>query len=93
MRHTGVVGRTQSLDTSEAVEQRLLAGYRAMEPWEKARIVSELTNASFELAAAGLRSRRPALSDDEVRLILAARRLGPDLVRRATGRAVLPSDE
>lgn len=87
------MARTQSADTSEAVEQRILAGYRAMEPWEKLRLVSELTSASFELAAAGLRLRRPGLSDEDVRLILAARRLGADLVRRATGRTTLPSDE
>jgi hypothetical protein len=87
------MGRTQSDDTSEAVEQRVLAGYRAMEPWEKLRLVSELSSASFELAAAGLRLRRPELSDEDVRLILAARRLGPALVRRATGRTTLPSDE
>ncbi len=64
-----------------------------MEPWEKLRIVSELSNASFELAAAGLRLRRPGLSDEDVRLILAVRRLGSAVVRRATGRTILPSDE
>jgi hypothetical protein len=32
------MARTQSPDTSASVEQRLLAGYRAMEHWEKLRI-------------------------------------------------------
>jgi hypothetical protein len=87
------MGRTQSSDTTATVEERLFAAYRAMAPWEKLRIVSELSTASYELAAAGIRLRRPNASDHDVRLILAARRLGPELVRRATGRGVLPSDE
>ena len=87
------MGRTQSSDTTAAVEERLFAGYREMAPWEKLRIVSELSAASYDLAAAGIRLRRPGTSDDDVRLILAARRLGADLVRRATGRGVLPSDQ
>ncbi len=87
------MGRTQAIDTSATAEARLFAGYRAMEPWQKLRLVSELSAASYQLAAAGIRMRRPRASDDEIRLILAARRLGPELVRRATGREIPPSDE
>ena len=85
--------RTQSVDTADAVEQRLMAAYGTMAPWEKLHIVSELSKASFELAAAGLRLRHPAASDEDVRLILAARRLGTETVLRATGRTALPFDE
>ena len=91
--HTVGVFRTQSPDTSAAVEEILMRAYRAMEPWRKLEIVRELSNTSFELAAAGIRLRNPAVSDDEIRLIVAARRLGRDAVLRATGRKTLPGEE
>jgi hypothetical protein len=87
------MGRTQSADTAESIERRLMARYRTMAPWEKLHIVSELSKASYDLAAAGIRLRRPESSDDDIRLILAVRRLGAETVRRATGRASLPFDE
>jgi hypothetical protein len=87
------VAKTLSADTSPAVEARLMEAYRSMEPWQKLRIVSELSKAAFELAAAGIRMRAPAASDQDVQLILAARRLGRDTVLRATGRRALPGEE
>ncbi len=70
-----------------------MRAYGAMEPWRKLEIVRELSSASFELAAAGIRLRDPAASDEEVRLIVAARRLGRETVLRATGRKTLPGEE
>ncbi|HXJ23146.1 MAG TPA: hypothetical protein VMT03_23205 [Polyangia bacterium] len=63
-----------------------------MEPWQKLRMVSQLSEAVFELAAAGIRLRLPDLSDEDVQLILAARRLGRETVLRATGRQALPGE-
>ncbi len=41
----------------------------------------------------GIRMRHPEASDEDVRLILSARRLGTRTVLRATGRTALPFDE
>jgi len=87
------VSRTQSPDTSAVVEEMLMRAYGVMEPWRKLEIVRELSSASFELAAAGIRLRNPTASDEEVRLIVAARRLGREAVLRATGRKTLPGEE
>jgi hypothetical protein len=84
--------KTQSADTAPAVEARLFSAYRFMEPWQKLRMVSQLSSAAFELAAAGIRLQMPATSDYDVQLILAARRLGRDAVLRATGRRTLPGE-
>ncbi|HSS38520.1 MAG TPA: hypothetical protein VLT58_07110 [Polyangia bacterium] len=75
------------------MEETLMRAYGAMEPWRKLEIVRELSSASFELAAAGIRLRSPAASDEEVRLIVAVRRLGREAVLRATGRKTLPGEE
>ena len=72
-------------DTSaraDAVQFELL---RAMTPAQRAEIFTALTLAVQDLAMAGLRKRYPAATDDELRLRLAARRLGDDVVRRVWG--------
>lgn len=56
-----------------------------MSPEEKAATFTALTMAVQELALAGLRQRYPAATEDELRLRLAVRRLGADVVRRVTG--------
>jgi hypothetical protein len=56
-----------------------------MTPQQKAEIFTGLTLAVQELAMAGLRQQFPDASEDELRLRLAARRLGNDLVRRIWG--------
>lgn len=66
--------------------------YRGMAAWQKLRMVSELSKAAFELGAAGIRVTMPDMSDDDVRLVLAARRLGRETVLRATGRQALPGE-
>jgi hypothetical protein len=57
--------------------------WRQMSPAEKAAIVSGLTQAAYDLALAGIRSRYPDASPREQFLRLALITLGPDLARRA----------
>lgn len=72
-------------DTSaraDAVQFELL---RAMTPQQRGEIFTALTLAVQDLAMAGLRLQHPKATDDELRLRLAARRLGNDVVRRVWG--------
>lgn len=50
---------------------------------EKAALITGLTRASFEMAAAGVRHRHPNASQREQFLRLAIVTLGPELARRA----------
>lgn len=54
----------------------LVAAYREMSSREKMRRVLACNRASEEMALAGLRRRHPELSEKELRLRLAALRLG-----------------
>jgi len=53
-----------------------------MTPEQKADLLTSLTFAVQELAMAGMRQRHPDESDDQLRLRLAAQRLGEETVRR-----------
>ena len=77
-------------DTSPEVWEKQLELYRRMTPAEKAEGVRALTLAVNRVALAGLRQRYPAASESELRLRLAAVRLGADLVARAYGRPASP---
>jgi hypothetical protein len=57
--------------------------YRRMSPADKARLCREITLAANAFALAGLRQRHPGASERELRLRLAALRLGADLVECA----------
>jgi hypothetical protein len=70
-------------DTPVEVEDRQIEAWRRMSPAEKASLVTGLTNATFELARAGLRDRYPGASERELFLRLAILTLGPDLAERA----------
>jgi hypothetical protein len=70
------------MDKAERVQLDLL---RKMTPAEKLECVRRLTIAVQELAFAGLREQYPYASDDELWLRLAARRLGPDLMKKIYG--------
>ncbi len=73
-------------DTSpeaRAVQDEIL---RKLTPADRLQIVSDLTVGIQNMAFAALRQEHPDLSDDEIWLILAARRLGDDVVRRVYGR-------
>jgi len=63
----------------------LVAANRAMTPQEKVRQVLDCNAASEAMALAGLRARHPHLGDRELRLHLAAQRLGRPLMIAAFG--------
>lgn len=75
----------QSPDTSEAVDRLVFERYRQMQPREKVRMVMELNRTVEAMALAGLRMRHPDASERELRLRLAARRYGRELVIQAFG--------
>lgn len=72
-----------AIDTSPAVEALQIERWRQMTPAEKGEIITGLTRAVFELAAAGVRHRYPEASPREQFLRLAIVTLGSDLARRA----------
>lgn len=63
-------------DTDPAVARRLVEAHRRMSPAEKMQRVLDCNEAAEAMAAAGLRARFGELSADELRLHLAALRLG-----------------
>jgi hypothetical protein len=72
-------------DTSVRADEIQFERLRAMSPQERAELMTALTFAVQDLAIAGLRLQYPDASDDELRLRLAARRLGDDVVKRVWG--------
>jgi hypothetical protein len=77
--------RCQSEDTAPAAERLLIEGFRNMPPWRKAEIVTSLTRTAGEMSLAGLRARHPRATPHDLRLRLAALRLGRDTMIRAFG--------
>jgi hypothetical protein len=63
----------------------LVAANRALTPQEKVRQVMDCNAASEAMALAGLRGRHPEASERELRLRLAALRLGRPLMIAAFG--------
>lgn len=82
--------RSHSRDTTERTDEKQFELLRAMAPQQRGEIFTALTFAVQDLAMAGLRLQYPDATDDELRLRLAARRLGDDVVRRIWG---WPPDE
>ena len=76
---------TRPRDTSARADEVQFELLRAMTPQQRAEIFTALTLAVQDLAMAGLRLQYPNATDDELRLRLAARRLGDDVVRRVWG--------
>jgi hypothetical protein len=72
-------------DTSPAARRVLIEGFRRMPGWQKLQRVEELTQLVAGLALADIRRRYPDADERELTLRLAVRRLGADLVYRATG--------
>jgi hypothetical protein len=64
----------------------MIDAYRRMSPREKLERVRSLSQAVYQLAAAGVRLRRPDASDEDVQVELAVRRLGRELVDRVIER-------
>jgi len=77
--------RTQADDTSYEVERRLVEAWRQMSAADKARRVTQAFLALEALAVAGIRARHPAADTPEIRLRLAALRLGRDATVAAFG--------
>ena len=71
--------RPLSTDTAPDVESRQVAAWQQMSAEDKAAVVTGLTRAVFELAAAGVRHRYPDASPREQFLRLAIVTLGPEL--------------
>ena len=59
---------------------------KRLTPEERLQMVRDLTIGVQDLAFAAIRQAKPQLTDDEIWLELAARRLGWDLVNRIYGR-------
>ena len=72
-------------DTSEAADEFQFQLLRAMTPQQRGEIFTGLCLAVQELAMAGLREQYPNATEDELRLRLAVRRLGKDVVQRVWG--------
>jgi len=70
-------------DTPVEIERRQIAGWRAMVPAQKARLIVALSRSAREMALAGIRQRFPTASPREHFLRLAMLTLGLDLARRA----------
>lgn len=77
--------RPQALDTSPGAERLLIDAWRNMEPWEKARRVSEISRACQQLALIGLRVRHPYADERELQLRLAALRLDRETMLKVFG--------
>jgi len=77
-----VASKLLSADTSPDIERLQIDRWRRMSAAEKAAVVSGLTQATFDLARAGIRHRHPDASPREQFLRLAILTLGLDLARK-----------
>jgi hypothetical protein len=78
--------KTQSPDTEYWAERLIFDRYRTMTVLEKAKLLSDLTASVHQISMAGLRERRPGLSEEELEFEAAALRLGRDFLLQFTGR-------
>ena len=65
------------LDTSADAYRRQMAAFRAMTPGHRLQIADEMSTEMRILVEAGIRSRHPGASREEVDHALAERLLGP----------------
>ena len=77
-------------DTHPDAERVQIEGLRALSPWRKIELVSELTNAARSLALAGLRARYPDASPEELQRRHATLCLGADLAEMVYGPEFAP---
>lgn len=70
-------------DTTLEIHEAQLQAYRRMGAEARARVAADLSNATRELARAGIRSRHPEYREDQVEMALRRILLGDDLFRRA----------
>ena len=69
-------------DTTRAAEDEQVRRWREMSSIEKARLITDLSQAADELALAGIRHRHPTASSIECFLRLAILKLGEELACR-----------
>lgn len=79
------VQRSAPSDTHPAIGDAIVAAHERMSAQEKMQRVLDCNAASEAMAEAGLRARHPEASAEELRLRLAALRLGRRLMIRAFG--------
>lgn len=72
-------------DTDPEAERVQLEIYRRMPPWRKMQLVAEANDASRAFVLAGLRSRHPDASEDEIRRRFFGLWLGEDLATEVYG--------
>ncbi len=77
--------RTLYPDTDPEAERIQLEIYRRMPPWRKIRLVMEANDASRALVLAGIRSRYPDASPEEVRRRFLGIWLGEELATEVYG--------
>jgi hypothetical protein len=87
---TAIYTRGVMLDTGAEASRRYHELLRARAPHERLAQALALTKMVRELAVAGIRSRHPDASPEEVRVRLAVRLYGREAARRLFGE--LPSD-
>ena len=75
----------EMLDTSPAQREAYYARLRALNPLQRAAILSRLCRGVRTLAEAGIRHARPGISAAEVRRELTARLYGQDTALRLLG--------
>jgi len=69
-------------DTSAAASAQYFELLRRAEPHERLRAAVALTSGVRALAEAGIRARHPGLSDEELRVRLAVRMYGREVVAK-----------
>jgi hypothetical protein len=77
--------RAQSRDTSVQAERWLIDRYRAMPTVRKVQLLQDLSRTSEALALAGFRHRHPHADAYELRMRVAAARLGASTVKAVFG--------
>ncbi|HVT03933.1 MAG TPA: hypothetical protein VHL58_11240 [Thermoanaerobaculia bacterium] len=77
--------QASSSDTSAEADRVQFELFEKMSPSERAARMTGITLAVQQLAFSGMKVRHPNASDDELWLRLAAKRLGPELVKKIYG--------
>lgn len=75
----------QAEDTDPATDQLMVEIYRRLDPAGKMGLIGRLTGGMTELAIAGITSRHPGASPEEIGRRLAALRYGRELVMQVYG--------
>jgi acyl-CoA reductase-like NAD-dependent aldehyde dehydrogenase len=70
----------RSDDTSAEAHAQQLEAWRRMTPEERLAVAAEMSDALRRLVEAGVRSRHPDATGSEVRALIVAAMLGPELV-------------